>query len=125
MPRYVRNARGQVERSGVLLNVLNEPILTHAHPDLMARIAAAGGGRTLHLSGGDIARQVRQFAEQAILPEAVPIDDAITQEPQEWSWLPVTLGLGLLLAEQILRRRMASRLASPPAATTRGAILRA
>jgi len=112
MPFYTRNAEGRRVRAGSLLNLAGQPVTTRANPKLMTDLAAGAGGRNLHLTGGDIAGQVRAFMTQFVVPEIVPIEDAATEQPQEWWWLPLGFAAACLLAEQALRHHTARRSAN-------------
>jgi Ca-activated chloride channel family protein len=122
MPTYERNQKGELVRVGDRQTRAKQTLITHANPELMSRIAAEGHGRFLHLTGGDISAQVSAFVQQAILPNAVPIDDALTTQPREWSWLCVALALAALTAEQWLRHFLARRFALHPVLAPRGPV---
>ena len=124
MPLYARSAWGSApERAGMYPGGDQPPIITHADPELMIKLADAGGGAALTLTGGDVVDQVKRMVRQAILPKAVALEDVSAEEAREGFWVPLLLAVAILLVEQALRRWMAYRFAVKPPVRLRTAVL--
>lgn len=107
MPLYEREASGELTRIGEYPGGSEPPVITHADPVLMERLADVTGGLALHLTASDVRGPVGRLSHRAILAQAVPLDDVASEEPREWFWLPILAAVLTLLIEQGLRRALA------------------
>jgi Ca-activated chloride channel homolog len=114
IPLYTRNLRGEFERAGERQTKLKQTIVTHANPELMARVAEAGGGRSVDVRAENVEKLVTALVREAIMPHARAIDDAATMQSTESSWIFLLLAIGAFTAEQWLRHAVARRFALQP-----------